>query len=97
MTAASEADITKNADSVPVEGSPARVNDLGVRLRDVSRTAVLTALDVYDTAVDDVLDGQQNLVDLTQIQWVSTLARVNLSLVRDLKASQVRMARELLS
>lgn len=73
-----------------------QMRDLNERMIESSKSAVLTALDTFEKALQGVGDLEQKAASATQLDWISAAATSHAKFMSDVSAPYNKAVRDLL-
>jgi len=79
------------------EETAERIRALNERLIDGSKAAGRVTLDAYEKTLRSFLEFEEHIAGATQLEWVSALAQVHASFVRDVTMAYLSLARGVLA
>ena len=73
-----------------------RIRGLNERMLTAAKETGTTSLDTYEQTVNSLLDFSQKAADSTQVEWISALAKAQVSYISEVTNAYTKAARELL-
>jgi hypothetical protein len=80
----------------PIDQAFDQIRDLNDRFTQAAREAGVLYLEAYEKAVDRATELETKLADATQQEWLETLIRAHVKVVREATESYASTARSLL-
>lgn len=80
-----------------IEETTKRIRDLNERMIESSKSAGIVTLDVYEKALQSLVDFEEKVASASHVDGLSALATTHAKFITDVSTSYTKAARELLT
>jgi hypothetical protein len=94
MAASTSKETTSAFDTL--DDTVGRIRDLNETLVQLAKQQGRVSLDIYEKALQSLIDFEKAAASTTQFDWVSALANTHAKFVQDITGSYLRLANEAL-
>ncbi len=87
---------TQTKNTPPIDAAFDQIKDLSERFAQAAREAGVLYVEAYEKAVDQAVELETKVADATQQEWLESLIRTHVKVVREVADTYASTARSLL-